>query len=218
MRLVTFLEGHERRERLALEFVRLAHHRRLGHRRVIHQRALHLHGADAVAGDVEHVVHPAEDPPVAVVVELGAVAGEVAAGEPAPVGLPVARVVAVDGAQHPRPRLGERQEAAALGDRAALLRPPARAVMPGKGIVAEPGLVVTTPGSGVIMIAAGLGLPPGVHDRAALAADVLVVPDPRLGIDRLADACRAAAGSRGRAAPGCSVPHFMKARIAVGAV
>ena len=34
---------------------------------------------------------------------------------------------------------------------------------------------------------AGLGLPPGVDDRAALLADVLVVPDPRFGVDRLAD-------------------------------
>src|SRR5204862_69185 len=34
---------------------------------------------------------------------------------------------------------------------------------------------------------AGLGLPPRVDDRTTLAADVLVVPDPRLGIDRLAD-------------------------------
>ena len=34
---------------------------------------------------------------------------------------------------------------------------------------------------------AGFGLPPGVHDRAALAADVIVIPDPGFGIDRLAD-------------------------------
>ena len=34
---------------------------------------------------------------------------------------------------------------------------------------------------------AGFGLPPGVDDRAALAADELVVPDPRFGVDRLAD-------------------------------
>src|SRR6185503_11692233 len=36
-------------------------------------------------------------------------------------------------------------------------------------------------------MAAGLGLPPRVDDRAAAAADGLVVPHPRLGIDRLAD-------------------------------
>ncbi len=35
--------------------------------------------------------------------------------------------------------------------------------------------------------AAGLGLPPGVDDRAALLADHVVVPEPGLGIDRLAD-------------------------------
>ena len=35
--------------------------------------------------------------------------------------------------------------------------------------------------------AAGLGLPPGVDDRAALVADDAVVPQPGLGIDRLAD-------------------------------
>ena len=59
----------------------LAHHRRLRHRGVVHQRALDFHRADPVPGDVQHVVHPAQDPPVAVVVQLGAVAGEVAARE-----------------------------------------------------------------------------------------------------------------------------------------
>ena len=34
---------------------------------------------------------------------------------------------------------------------------------------------------------AGLGLPPGVDDRAAVATDDLAVPHPRLGIDRLTD-------------------------------
>ncbi len=36
-------------------------------------------------------------------------------------------------------------------------------------------------------VAAGLGLPPGVDDRAAPVADGVVVPHPRLGVDRLAD-------------------------------
>src|ERR1700704_3686062 len=34
---------------------------------------------------------------------------------------------------------------------------------------------------------AGLSLPPGVDDRAAFGADHLVVPEPRLWVDRLAD-------------------------------
>ena len=81
--VAALLEGDERRERLTLELVGPAHHRRLGHRRMVHQRALDLHRADPVARHVEHVVHPAQNPPVAVLVQLGAVAGEVAAREAA---------------------------------------------------------------------------------------------------------------------------------------
>ena len=41
---------------------------------------LDLDGADAVAGDVHHVVDPPEQPEVAVLVASGAVAGEVLPG------------------------------------------------------------------------------------------------------------------------------------------
>ena len=89
---------------------------RLGDRRVRHEGALDLGGRDAVAADVHHVVDAAEQPEVAVVVELGAVAGEVAAGEPAPVRVAVALGIAPDAAQHRRPRVGEREVAAAMLD------------------------------------------------------------------------------------------------------
>src|SRR5690606_28583377 len=42
--------------------------------------------------------------------------------------------------------------------------------------------------------AAGLGLPPGVHHGGAVAADVLAVPDPCLGVDRFADRAQDAQG------------------------
>ena len=74
-------------DRLAGGGVGGAHDRGLGHRRVRHQRRLHLGGRDAVPRHVHHVVDPAEQPQVAVVVELGAVAGEVAARVAAPVRL-----------------------------------------------------------------------------------------------------------------------------------
>ena len=98
----SFAQRDERGERLSLELVRLADDRRLGDRGVLDERRLHLHRADAVSGDVEHVVDAAEDPEVAVVVALGAVAGEVEVGPAGPlreVRLHVARVVAPDGAQ-----------------------------------------------------------------------------------------------------------------------
>ena len=43
------------------------------------------------------------------------------------------------------------------------------------------------PGSGVMRMWPGLGLPPRVHHRATAAADHLPVPHPRLRVDRLAD-------------------------------
>ena len=89
--------------------------------------------------------------------------------------------------------------------------------MPGKGIVAEPGLVVTTPGSGVIMIppvsvchqvsTMGQRLPP-MCSRYQIQASGLI-GSPTVPSRRSCERSWRA---------GCSVPHFMKARIAVGAV
>ena len=58
--------------------------------------------------------------------------------------------------------------------------------MPGKGRVAEPGFVVTAPGSDVIMIP-----PVSVCHQVStigplLLADHVVIPHPRFGIDRFA--------------------------------
>ncbi len=58
---------------------------------------------------------------------------------------------------------------------------------PKNGRVAEPGLSRDRAGQRRDQDAAGLGLPPGVDDRAAPLADHVVVPEPGLGIDRLAD-------------------------------
>ena len=70
--------------------------------------------------------------------------------------------------------------------------PTTSGTMPGSGLVQLPGLVAMAPGSGAHHDAAGLGLPPGVDDRAAAAADLLVVPHPGLGIDPFADAAQQA--------------------------
>ena len=113
-RVHAFLERDERGDRLALDLVRAADDRGFGDARMIDERALDFHRADAMAGDVQHVVDAAEQPEVAVVVALRAVAGEVDAGAPlAPVLLHVALGIAVDAAQHRRPRPREREQAAA---------------------------------------------------------------------------------------------------------
>ena len=185
-----------------------ADHRRFGDLRVIDERALDFHRADAVAGDVEHVVDAAEQPEVAVVVALGAVAGEVDVGRPlAPVLLHVALRVAVDAAQHRRPRPRQREQPAADAfDRFARSASVISASMPGNGCVAEPGFVRRDAGQRRDHDRAGLGLPPRVDDRAALAADVLVIPHPRFGIDRLADRSEQAQATRDRAAAATRCP------------
>ena len=164
----------------------------LGHRRVVDEGGLDLGGRDAVAADVHHVVDATEQPEVAVVVELAAVAGEVAALELRPVRLLVALGVAVDAAQHRRPRPGQREVAAAAGRRPLPASSTTSALMPGSGNVALPGLSVVAPGQRADHDGAGLGLPPRVDDRAAAAADVGPVPHPRLGVDGLADAAEQA--------------------------
>ena len=94
----------------------LAHHCRFRHRRMSYQRTLHFHGADAMSRHVQHIVHAAEDPPVAVFVKFCTIAGEVQIGTAGPfaeVRLDIALSVAPDGAQHagPRPRDGEQSAA-----------------------------------------------------------------------------------------------------------
>ena len=145
----------EGEHRLALDLVRAADHRGLGDARMRDQRALDLHRAEAVAGDVQHVVDAAHDPEVAVLVAARAVAGEVEAVlEVLPVGAQVALVVAPDRAQHRRPGLADDELAARVGPLTSLPSSSTMsASMPGSGSVQEPGLVGVAPGSGVIMIA-----------------------------------------------------------------
>src|SRR5205807_1885645 len=123
---------------------------------------------------------------VAVVVDLAAVAGEVAPLEPGPVRLLVALGVAVDPPQHARPRTGEGEIPTAPLDLVAGLvddlGADARERERGR-----PRLEGGDTGKGRDHDAARLRLPPRVDHRAATSADVLPVPDPGLGVDGLSD-------------------------------
>ena len=115
---------------------------------------LDLHRREPVAGDVDDVVDAADDPEVAVLVAPGGVADQV--GVPAvavPIGLDEALRLLVERARHRRPGPRQDEDAAALGRSPRRASSKIFASMPGNGTVAEPGLVVVRPGSGVIMIA-----------------------------------------------------------------
>ena len=111
--LAAALERHERDDRLAGHRVVPGRDGRLGDLLVVDERRLDLDRRDAVARDVHHVVDAPEQPEVAVRVDAGTVAGEVDVPVLRPVRVAVARVVAVDAAQHRRPRPLQHEVAAA---------------------------------------------------------------------------------------------------------
>ena len=164
----------------------IADHRGFGDRRMQHQGRFDLGGAHAVAGDVDHVVHPPGDPVVAVRVAAGAVAGEVQPLVHREIGFDEALMITVHGAHDARPRPGDDQIAIggafqelALGIHQGWSDAEKR---PGGGA----GLQGGGAGQRGDQNAAGFRLPPGIHDRTARIADVVVVPLPGLGVDRLA--------------------------------
>ena len=152
------------------------------------QRRFHLGRADAVAGDVEHVVDAAGDPVVAVLVAAAAVAGEVLALVGREIGLHEALVVAIDRAHLAGPAVGDAEIAVGGALQHLALGVDQLRLDAEEGPRRRAGLQVGRAGQRRDQDAAGLGLPPGVDDRAALAvADDVVVPLPGFRIDRLAD-------------------------------
>ena len=193
--LLTGDQGDVAVNALALDVVRIADHRRLGDERMGNEGAFHLGGAEPVARDVEHVVHPAGDPVIAVLVAAAAVAGEIFAAIGAEIGLHEAVMIAIDGPHLPGPGAGEAEIARgrALQHLAVgidQLWPYAE-----KGPARGARLHAVRTGQSGDHRPTGLGLPPGVDDRAFLLADRAPIPEPGLRIDRLAD--RAEQADRG---------------------
>jgi hypothetical protein len=79
--LLACLEDDVGVDALALDVVREADDGGLSDRAMAYERTLDLGGTHAVTGDVDDVVHAAEQPVVAVLVHTGTVPGEVLAGE-----------------------------------------------------------------------------------------------------------------------------------------
>jgi hypothetical protein len=152
----------------------------LGDGLVVHERRLDLHGAQTVPGDVEDVVEAALDPEVPVLVDEGGVAGVVGGlVPPGPVLVDEPLVAAPEGPEHPGPGPGEGQAAALAGGHGVTGLVEDGGLDPGEGSDGAPGLGLGDPREGGDHHVAGLGLPPGVDDGAAAAADVLVVLDCR---------------------------------------
>ena len=98
--LAAFLAGHQRYIRvdaLALHVMLVTDHGGFGDAGVQHQGRFDFGGAQAVAGHVEHVVHPAGDPVVAIFITAGPVTSEIAVLVGAEVGVDQALMIAIHG-------------------------------------------------------------------------------------------------------------------------
>src|SRR5205809_42955 len=71
--------------------------------RMTHQRALDFRCAESVTSHVQNIINTPDDPKITVFIAAPAVAREIITFKFAPVLLSVARIVAVDRAQHRRP-------------------------------------------------------------------------------------------------------------------
>src|SRR5699024_12479552 len=162
-----------------------AHHGRFGDPLVGDQGRFDLGGGQAVPGDVHDIVHPAQQPDVAVLVVLGAVTGEVGAGEAGPVGLLEPLLITPDAAQHTRPGFVDHQVATTTGAHRLTGVVPDLHLDTRQSPLGSSGLGLGDTGQRGDHDPAGLGLPPGVHHRGAVPADHAPVPGPGLGVDRL---------------------------------
>ncbi len=168
------------------------------------QGRLHLRRADAVPGDEQHVVGPALNPEVAVLVAPGHVAGAVPAGKAFPVQAAVAFVVVVHPAGHGGPRALQHQQAAASRRHGAAVLVHHLGLDAGQRPGDRAGLQQRH-GQGAEHDHAGFRLPPGVQHRAAAAPHVAVEPQPRLRADGFAHRAQQAQG--GQVVPG----HVLRA-------
>ena len=71
------LERHESIKRLAFDVVRHRCDGGFGDFRVAYERALNFRRADAMAGNIDDIIHTTEQPVIAVGIHAAAVAGEI---------------------------------------------------------------------------------------------------------------------------------------------
>ena len=203
-------------DRLALELVGDADRRSRQHRRVGDGARLDLGRADPLAGDLERVVRPAVDVPVAVAVGRGPVAVDPQPGDPAPVRLEVALVAGLgpEAAGHPGPRGAEGELADRAADRPARIvddvggHPDARAVEARRPDGSEQRAADDPAGD--------LGPARVVDDRQAPAADDVEAPAPRIGVPRLAGRADDPERRRDRGRGRAPSPWTRRARMRVG--
>src|ERR1700730_6466258 len=136
---------------------------------------------------IQHVVDPTDDPKISVLIAARAVASEIIARVFAPILFLVALLVAIDRPQHRRPWATNNYFPADVRADFLSIWIDNRRIDAEKRQRRTSRLGRNRPRQRRDHDRAGFGLPPSVNDWATPAADRLVVPHPRFGINRLAD-------------------------------
>src|SRR5262245_15502530 len=150
------------------------------------KRALNFRCAESVTSHIQNIINAADDPSITVFIATRAVAREVIALKFAPVLFSVARIVAVDRAQHRRPRPANNQFAADIRADFLPLRVDYGWIYAKERKRGASGLGWCRPGKRSDHNRASLGLQPRIDDGTTTTANCFVIPNPSFRIDRFA--------------------------------
>src|SRR5262249_47038947 len=184
-RLVPGSWRHKSGDGLPGNGIRDADDRRFGNRRMAHERALDLHGPNPVAGAIQNIVYASKQPEIPVIIPARTVARQVDARVLAPVDRLVPVRVTPDRARHRRPWPSDYQVTTGICGHAIALLVEDISLDTGEWARGRAGLGRDDSRQGSNHDLASFGLPPGIHDWTVAVANILVVPDPGLRIDRL---------------------------------
>ncbi len=184
-RLFACVEGDVAIDALPLDVVRVANNRGFGDLGMARQRTFDFGCAQAVAGNIDHIIYAPCDPVVAVLVTSAAVTGKIFAAVRAEIGLLEPRMVSIDRSCLTGPARGNAQMALARAfqNHAVAIdqfRPDSE-----EGLACAARFHVMRGWQCGDHHAARLCLPPSVDYRAPLFAHDIEIPAPCLGVDRL---------------------------------
>src|SRR6266516_3726675 len=151
------------------------------------QRTFDFRCTQPVAGDIQDIIDPANNPEIAIFITARAIAGEITAFEFAPILSLVPLLVTVDRAQHRRPRTPDDQFSAHV-------RPHFVPFFIDNGWFdteewkrCATRLRWNCTGKRRDQNRSGFSLPPRIDNGTTRAADVLIIPHPYFRINRFTD-------------------------------
>src|SRR5207249_8663594 len=175
----------KRRNGLTLVLILPPAPRSFGDCGMTYKRALNLHGCDPMTSNADHVINASHDPQVTVFVTPGAIAGEIHTWYFTPVLFLVSLGIAVDRAQHRRPRAFDHQKPALIcADRFSLAVDDINHYTRQRS-GCRTGFGRERAGNRRNHDGSRFRLPPRIDNGTTVTSDIFVIPHPGFRVDRL---------------------------------